>query len=84
MTDSGNACQHARKELADLKTILYRDVLAQIDDVSGEIRSLELGRASVNVDDVEDDLTRLTVKFESMTERVKRARESWITATRIE
>jgi len=78
-----NNCEKARRELADIKTILYRDVIARLDDLAGEIRSLEMGRSSVNFEDVEDDLTRLLTKFEEMTGKVQAARDAWIAANRI-
>jgi archaellum component FlaC len=73
----------ARKELIDLKSLLYKDVLAQIDDISVEIRSLEIGNSSISTDDVEDELTRLSAKFEDMTKRLAEVREGWIKVTKI-
>ncbi len=77
-----NRCKVVRDKLARARSLLYK-LLPMIDDISAETVSVELGRGSVALDDVEDDITRATKIGEDAVECMKDARMVWIETTHI-
>lgn len=77
-----NRCKEVRDILGRVRSILYK-VLPKMEDIGAETVSVELGRGSVALDEVEDDLTRLAADAQSAVDQIKEARLLWITATQV-
>lgn len=78
-----NRCKEVRERLDAARRIIYKRILHSMDEISAETVSVELGRGSVALEEVEDDLTRLSAAGQDVTDLFKEARQLWIAATQV-